>query len=190
VNAERIPDRDQVIMIIRHAEKPLPGHTARGISRSGRPDKRSLTVDGWQRAGALIDLFAPARGLPADGLRRPTAIYGSAALHGRSKRAIETVKPLADRLGLTVVDRYAPGDEAKLAKALIAQPGASLVSWHHKSISKIIEHLGGVSPATPAQWPEDRYDLVWTFTRDGHGWRFEQVPQLLLAGDQPEPIAA
>jgi hypothetical protein len=97
VNAERIRDRDQVIMIIRHAEKPLRGHAARGISRSGRPDKRSLTVDGWQRAGARIDLFAPARGLPPDGLRRPAAIYGSAAVQGRSKRAIETVKPLADR---------------------------------------------------------------------------------------------
>jgi hypothetical protein len=32
--------------------------------------------------------------------------------------------------------------------------------------------------------------MIWTFTRDGDGWRFEQVPQLLLAGDQPEPIAA
>jgi broad specificity phosphatase PhoE len=181
---------DQTIMIIRHAEKPLPGHTARGITHSGRPDKRSLTVDGWQRAGALIDLLAPARGLPPAGLRRPDAIYGSAAMHGRSKRAIETVKPLADRLGIPVVDRFAPGDEAKLAEELIARPGVSLVSWHHKSISKIIEHLGAVKPAAPARWPEDRYDMVWTLTRDGDGWRFEQVPQLLLAGDLPEPIAA
>lgn len=181
---------DQSIMIIRHAEKPLPGHAARGITRTGRPDKRSLTVDGWQRAGALIDLFAPARGRPPAGLHRPAAVYGSAAVHGRSKRAIETVKPLADRLGVPVVDRYAPGDEAKLAAELSARPGASLVSWHHKSISKIIEHLGPVTPAPPAQWPEDRYDMVWTLTRDGDGWRFEQVPQLLLAGDQPEPIVA
>ena len=182
--------RDQFIMIIRHAEKPLPGRAARGITRSGRPDKRSLTVDGWQRAGALIDLLAPARGLPPAGLDTPAAIYASAAVRGRSKRAIETVKPLADRLGLKVVDRYAPGDEAKLVDELVARPGASLVSWHHKSISKIVERLGAVTPTPPAHWPEDRYDMVWTFTRDGDGWRFEQVLQLLLAGDQPEPIAA
>ena len=183
-------ERDQFIMIIRHAEKPRPGRAARGITRSGRPDKRSLTVEGWQRAGALIDLLAPARGLPPAGLRRPVAVYGSAAVHGRSKRAIETVKPLADRLGLQVVDHYAPGDEAKLAEELNSRPGASLVSWHHKSISRIVEHLGAVTPAPPAHWPEDRYDMVWTFTRDGGSWRFAQIPQLLLAGDQPEPIAA
>ena len=183
-------ERDQFIMIIRHAEKPLPGHAARGITRSGRSDRRSLTVDGWQRAGALTDLLAPARGMPPAGLRRPTAIYASAAEHGRSKRAIETVKPLAERLGLPVVDRYRPGEEAKLVDELVARPGASLASWHHKSISKIVEHLGTVDPLPPAHWPEDRYDMVWTFTRDGDRWRFAQVPQLLLAGDQPEPIAA
>ena len=40
----------------------------------------------------------------------------------------------------------------------------------------------------PQEWPDDRFDVVWTFTRDGTGWRFAQVPQLLLAGDRPDPI--
>ena len=36
----------------------------------------------------------------------------------------------------------------------------------------------------------DRFDLIWTFTPDGRGWRFAQIPQLLLPGDLPYPIAA
>ena len=183
------PDTGQVIMIIRHAEKPLPKNRVRGITSSGRPDKRSLTVDGWMRAGALVELLAPAWGEPPDGLRRPDAVYGSGAEHGRSKRSIQTVEPLAEQLGVEVVDRFKPGDEAKLAAELAKRPGTTLVSWHHGSVGKIVKHLGDVTPEPPQHWPDDRFDVVWILTRDGDGWRFEQVPQMLLPGDDPEPIA-
>ncbi|MHA6622417.1 hypothetical protein [Pseudonocardia sp. DLS-67] len=187
-------DRQQVIMIIRHAEKPLPTGPRSGISPSGRQDKRSLTVDGWQRAGALVELFAPMRGGPPTGLWRPEAVYAAAARHGRSRRSIETVEPLARQLGLEVDDRYEPGQEAQLAAELVDRPGATLVSWHHKSLSKIVHNLeeitGEITPAPPRHWPADRYDMVWVLVRVGDGWRFAQVPQLLLPGDQPVLIAA
>ncbi|GAA0896783.1 hypothetical protein [Pseudonocardia zijingensis] len=188
------PIRPQVIMIIRHAEKPLPTGPRAGISPSGRKDKRSLTVDGWQRAGALVELFAPMRGHPPAGLWRPAAVYAAAARHGRSKRSIETVEPLARRLGLEVDHRYEPGQEAELAAELACRAGATLVSWHHKSLSRIVGNLerltGAITPAPPPLWPADRYDMVWVFARAGDGWRFAQVPQLLLPGDRPLPIAA
>jgi hypothetical protein len=184
----------QILMIIRHAEKPLPTEPVRGISPSGRQDKRSLTVDGWLRAGALVELFAPMRGRPPAGLWRPDAVYAAAARHGRSRRSIETVEPLARQLGLEVDDRYEPGQEAQLTAELVDHPGATLVSWHHKSLSKIVHKLqettGEITPAPPPHWPADRYDMVWVFVREGDGWRFAQVPQLLLPGDQPVPIAA
>lgn len=183
-------DEPHVIMIIRHAEKPLPSNNARGITSGGRYDKRSLTVTGWQRAGALVELFAPARGAPPAGLWRPDSIYSSAAERGRSKRSIQTVEPLADRIGVEIVDRFAAGDEVRLVAELTARPGATVVSWHHNSICRIIKHLGEVTPSPPRQWPHDRFDMVWTFTRSGRGWRFTQVPQLLLPGDQLEPIAS
>jgi hypothetical protein len=176
-------------MLIRHAEKPLPTGPRSGISPSGRQDKRSLTVEGWLRAGALVELFAPMRGRPPAGLWRPEAVYAAAARHGRSRRSIETVEPLVRQLGLEVDDRYEPGQEAELAAELIDRPGATLVSWHHKSLSKIVDNLGEITPWPPRRWPADRYDMVWVFVRVGDGWRFEQVPQLLLPGDRPVPIA-
>jgi hypothetical protein len=185
--------RRQVLMVIRHAEKPLPTGPRSGISPSGRRDKRSLTVDGWQRAGALVELFAPMRGGPPAGLWRPDAVYAAAARHGRSRRSIETVEPLARQLGVAVDDRYEPGQEAQLAAELADRPGAALVSWHHKSLSKIVHKLeeltGEITPAPPPHWPADRYDMVWVFVRAGDGWCFTQVPQLLLPGDRPVPIA-
>jgi len=48
----------QKIMIIRHAEKP-EHHGPRGVDENGNEDKESLTVRGWQRAGALVQFFGP-----------------------------------------------------------------------------------------------------------------------------------
>ena len=181
-------DDDQLIMIIRHAEKPDPSGSVQGTTSEGDPDKRSLTVRGWLRAGALVGLFAPARGGPPAGLRRPDTVYASSYEGGRSRRSVQTVEPLADRLGLHVVRRYTAGDEAPLAEELAQRPGATVVSWHHTSIPKIARQLGEVTPLPPPAWPSDRFDVVWTFTREGPGWRFAQVPQLLLPGDLPHPI--
>lgn len=48
----------------------------------------------------------------------------------------------------------------------------------------IARQLGTVHPTPPKMWPEDRFDVVWVFTRrKDHSWTFTQVPQLLLAGD-------
>jgi hypothetical protein len=183
------PD-DRVIMLIRHAEKPLhPSGSPHGVTPEGRLDPHSLTVTGWIRAGALIGLFAPTRADPPAGLRRPNTIYGSAFGGGRSKRSVQTVTPLAARLGLEVIKRYAAGDEAHLAKEIRTRPGATVVAWHHEAIHDLVEHLGEVNPTPPAHWPHDRFDVVWIFARNGNGWRFAQFPQMLLPGDLPHPIA-
>jgi hypothetical protein len=85
---------------------------------------------------------------------------------------------------------YASGDEAHLAREIGSRPGATLIAWHHEALHKIAHHLGEVNPTPPRHWPPDRFDLIWTFTPDDHGWRFAQVPQLLLPGDLPYPVAA
>jgi len=188
-SAARPPD-DPMIMIIRHAEKPDPAGTPFGVTPHGRQDPHSLTVTGWIRAGALAQLFAPSHGQPPAGLRRPDTIYASAHTGGHSRRSIQTVDPLAARLGVHVVKHFAPGQEAHLAEEVGARAGATLIAWHHEAIHSICHHLGTADPLPPDHWPPDRFDVIWTFTADGHGWRFAQVPQLLLPSDLPDPIAA
>jgi hypothetical protein len=93
-------------------------------------------------------------------------------------------------VGLEVVKRYAAGDEFRLAKEISTRAGATLIAWHHEAIHKIGHHLGTVNPTPPDHWPPDRFDVIWTFTPAEHGWRFAQIPQLLLPGDLPYPITA
>jgi hypothetical protein len=117
-------------------------------------------------------------------------VYGSGFdSGGHSKRSIQTVTPLAARLGLEVVNRFAHGDEANLAEELTERGGVAVVSWHHEAIHRIVSHLGEVTPTPPRHWPADRFDLVWVFSRYAAGWRFAQVPQMLLPGDWPHPIS-
>ncbi|MEV5505340.1 hypothetical protein [Streptomyces orinoci] len=175
-------------MIIRHGEKPDEDgdHAPYGVTEDGKHNSHALLVRGWQRAGALVGLFAPDGGTePRAGLRRPTAVYAAAPHPGeKGLRPSETVTPLAAKLGVRLNLSYRTDDEAKLARELAARKGATLVSWEHHRISDIVHGLGQVRPAPPAKWPDDRFDLVWVFTREGSGWRFAQVPQLLLAGDR------
>src|SRR5688572_23126934 len=181
----------RMIMLIRHAEKPLhPSGSPRGVNPDGQEDPHSLTVTGWIRAGALVELFAPSSGNPRPELRRPDTIYASAHAGGDSKRSAQTVGPLASRLGLEVIKRFAAGDEAQLTREISTRPGATLIAWHHEALHSIAHHLGEVNPAPPHHWPADRFDVIWTFTPDEHGWRFAQITQLLLPGDLPYPIAA
>ena len=70
--------------------------------------------------------------------------------------------------------------------------GVVLVSWEHRLIPAMAERIVGGPLDVPTVWPSDRYDLVWVFEpgRDGSRHLFRQVPQMLLAGDRPEPIGA
>jgi hypothetical protein len=63
-----------------------------------------------------------------------------------------------------------------------------LLAWEHKAILAIATLLLGSNASLPEYWPEDRYDLVWAFHREGEGWHMTQIPQLLLAGDRAGPI--
>lgn len=176
-----------VVMLIRHAEKPdgeLPG-----VDADGNEDDSSLTEVGWQRANKLVDLFDPAQGAPRAGLARPTAIYAAGVTDdGEGQRTRETVAPLADRLGLPVDTEYGRGQEKKLVDRIVDEQGPVLVSWQHSGITEIADAFPSVKPKPPSEWPDDRFDVVWTFTRTDDGWRFAQVPEDLLPGDSTEPI--
>ena len=175
------------IMIIRHAEKHQHGSHDRGVSEDGHPAHHELTVRGWQRAGALVHLFAPPGGLP-DGSRiyTPRSIFASDATRDSpSLRAMHTVGPLAAALGIPVNHAYAEDEEAALAAVVVAAPSPALIVWHHAAIPRLVTEIAGKLPGCPAHWPDDRFDLIWILERDTPraGWSFSQVLQRLLPGD-------
>lgn len=176
-----------VLQFIRHAEKPAASGAPFGVLPDGTQDAESLIVAGWNRAGALVELFDPGTAdgpvAPRSGLARPDQIVAADPSKG-SRRPAQTVGPLADRLGMTVETTWKKADTAPLAQSLLTRHGVVLISWEHELIPEILSHLGSIDPAPPAQWPDDRFDLVWCLHPTGDGsWAFTQVPQLLLAGD-------
>ena len=79
----------------------------RGVDADGRPARHELTVQGWQRAGALVQFFAsPARRHAP--IQTPRAIFASdATKDSPSLRAMHTAAPLAEALGIAVNHEYA-----------------------------------------------------------------------------------
>jgi hypothetical protein len=178
----------KLVMIIRHGEKPDESSPLRGIDAHGSPDNGSLTLAGWRRAHGLADLLAPPQGPIRAGLARPTVIYAPRAHSDEGTRSRETVGPLAGRLGITVNTSFDEGDEAALAKQVISGPGPALICWQHGGIPAIVGAFSSVSPTPPGQWPDHRFDMVWTLTRTTENWSFAQIPEMALPGDEATPF--
>src|SRR4029077_12471531 len=110
-----------------------------------------------------------------------------------SKRPLETVTPLAERLGLPV-EKWVQGREAALAAEINAMPsGIVLVSWEHKLIGRALLPglLGDAAPSgVPQKWKAWRYDVVLRLDRAGPGrpWTFRQLFPCLLSGDSNQPM--
>lgn len=177
------------IMLIRHGEKPTG--TECGVTLDGEQSRKSLTVTGWARAGALVELFAPAAGTLRPGLFRPRALFASnrQGPGGGSDRELQTLQLLAGRLRLAVNVDHGVAEEQQLLETLSKTDGPSLVCWKHDYLPAIAAGLGDVEPAAPQQWPDDRYDLVWVFTGRHIGYKLTQVPELLLPEDRSTPIS-
>lgn len=179
------------IMLIRHAEKPpRGGGPPFGLDPEGRHDTAALSVQGWQRAGALARFFAPRDGaaiLP--GIARPDFLVAAAPDRDHaSRRSGLTLEPLAALTGLVPDAGFGPEQVAEAAAAILGRRGVGLVAWEHKRIADLVAALTGGAVAGP-HWPGSRYDVVLVLDRDGPGWRLSQVPQLLLAGDTADPLA-
>ncbi len=178
----------QKIMIIRHAEKHQHGSHGHGVTEDGHHARHELTVRGWQRAAALVHLFAPPGGQPPDSpIQPPRSIFASnATKQSPSLRAMHTAGPLAAALGIAVNHDYAESEEAALAAAASSAPSPALIVWHHGHIALLAREIAGKHIGCPAHWPDDRFDVVWILERNGvpgGAWRFYQVAQCLLPDD-------
>ena len=166
------------IYLIRHAEKPEPGD--QGVSAAGQPDAEGLTVRGWQRAGALVGLFAMPAGEARHALLvRPRRLY-AAVDAGRSHRPEDTLLPLAQCLGLTVQPLASNGDPLVAAQALWACGEDVLVCWRRRELPPLARALLPAIDGLPTAWDKDCFDVVWVIQPTS----FTVVPQRLLAGDR------
>ncbi|MEL6714690.1 MAG: hypothetical protein AAFP86_12990 [Planctomycetota bacterium] len=196
------------IMVIRHAEKPdtydLGSYASgafAGVDLAGDQDAECLVTLGWQRAGALVTLFAPPFG-PPPGLAQPEHLFAAdptKASKEPSQRPFETITAVADRLRLDIDTSHSKKHYADAVKAALACDGVVLISWQHQDVpwtnadgdpgisQEICTQTGTTAPLEiPTTWPSERYDLVWVFDRPsgaGPVTSFTQIPQQLLAGD-------
>jgi hypothetical protein len=190
----------EAVYIIRHGEKPddlAPKHPPAdsGVDFRGNQNEHSLLPRGWQRSGALAALFDPTHGPLRAGLRVPRMLispsYGH-AIKTAEHRTHQTIRGLSDRLGVEIRTDFAKGQEPQLATAVLnSGPDAVLICWEHGHIPVLASALPLVSGTViPKSWPDDRYDVIWTFTLTADGtYDFGQVPQLLLSGDADTVIA-
>ncbi len=189
------------VMIIRHGEKPpRNGPPPFGVDLDGLHSKNQLTPRGWQRAGALVLLFAPLDGrVMRSPIERPTAVFAAGISDETSSlRPQSTVAAVVAALGpgvaLTVLP--APGQEGEAARQILDSGVAvGLVCWEHSRIGDLVGALTGGQIVSP-HWNDTRYDGVLVLTL-GPPWTLTEVPQLLLAGDasssvsvKTDPVAA
>ena len=178
------------IMVIRHAEKPA-GDT-HGVTLEGKRESESLTVRGWQRAGALVSFFAPAQDSFTDpALAQPQYLFASRPKkRNGSRRSVETLTPLAEKLALRINSKFSRSESDSMLDEAFMCDGVVLIGWQQEYIPTIANYIMGRNTETPQDWPEDRFDMVWVFTlhHDSNNYRFQQVPQNLLMGDSPTPI--
>ena len=178
-------------MLLRHAEKPAKDGAPYGVTLEGERSKESLRIRGWQRAGALVGLLASADHAHLASLATPHFLFASKPLRRKgSRRPIETITPLAERLALKINSSFERSDCESMVNEACSCRGVVLICWQREYIPEIALHILGSKKIAPANWPEDRFDMIWVFDLDraANRYKFKQVPQNLLADDTTTPI--
>ncbi|KAL4869864.1 hypothetical protein BDV12DRAFT_70233 [Aspergillus spectabilis] len=132
------------VYIIRHGEKPEDD------------DETGLSTQGEQRAQCLREVFGASSGYNIGYILAQTPKED-----GKRIRPYQTVLPVAQDLGLEV-DISCDRDDPDCVKDAIEDyegDGNILICWQHGALTDILEELG-VDDAP--EYPDDRYDLIWT----------------------------
>ena len=180
------------IMVMRHAEKPAKDGLPQGVTLEGERNSESLQTRGWQRAGALANLFAPTNGdLQNAALAKPQFLYASKPLRRKgSLRPFQTILPLAEKVAIPINMHYERSDIEGVLEEIFSCRGVVLMCWQREYIPQIAVQILGTDKGVPQLWPEDRFDMIWVFDLDprSNGYKFRQIPQRLLKGDSATRI--
>ncbi|KAH6604626.1 phosphoglycerate mutase family [Trichoderma cornu-damae] len=133
----------QTVYFIRHGEKP------------DDDDDPNLSAEGVQRAQCLRTVFGASSNYTID------YIIAEKPKDGSRIRALNTVAPLAQDLGLTVDTSCGKTKSDCVADLVDDYKGSGniLICWEHNELTNIAEALG-VKKAP--EYPDDSFDLIWT----------------------------
>jgi hypothetical protein len=164
------PQPPATIYLIRHAEKLTDG-------------REDLSVQGFQRAAVLPQLFVATPGSSRTPLPKPEFLFAT-HVSKHSNRPYETIQPLSSALNLPISADIANDDFAQLAQLLLSGKYAGkivLVSWHHGKLPQLATALGATPPYTP--WPETQFDRIWRIDYRNGKATLTDLPQALMPGD-------
>lgn len=108
----------------------------------------------------------------------------------KSRRPLETITPVAQKLSKTIDQRFSKGDEIALANAITAIDGVVLVCWQHEDIVKIAKAIAPDAQGVPSSWPGDVFNVIFRFDRTNQAanWAFTQIAPVILEGDRSTTI--
>lgn len=129
------------VIMVRNAEEP-PGVDVH------------LSADGKARAKALATWIPATYG-------QPDALFASKPTDN-SRRAVETLEPLAAALKLKIQDTFANEEFAKMVATVLSDGAYTgklvVIAWQRGNLPNIARAFGAKQP--PA-WPAGQYDHLW-----------------------------
>jgi len=164
---DKTPQTPAVVLLMRHAEKPL-----------GDEKLSDLAPQGFKRAQALPTLFLS----PSSLFPRPDALFATDTSK-HSNRPIETITPLAQALHLPINHDYADRETTPLANKLLSGQYAGkvvVVCWHHGELPHLAQALG---IENPPKWEDTTFDRVWEIHWQNGKATLTITPEHLLPGD-------
>jgi hypothetical protein len=162
------------VVILRHGEKPDNGD--------------DLNKRGYERANALPGLFETDPALTRYGA--PVAIYAfGPTKKDRSFRAVETITPLANSLGIQVQDQFTVDELQPLVDSVMSNSDYDgktvVICWEHDRIPPMVQTFGYND--APTKWKKKVFDRLWILHFTGNKVTgFEDLPQNLLPGDSQQ----
>lgn len=152
--------KNAVILIIRHAEKPVAGD--------------SLSAEGEARAQAYVRYF---QNFTVDGQPLKLDYLFATTDSANSRRPRLTLEPIAKALGIKIDRRFNNSQFQALAQELQNHPPGTniLICWHHGQIPQLLRALGAdPKKLLPnAKWPDDEFGWLIQLRYDEKGRLFE-----------------
>jgi hypothetical protein len=107
-----------------------------------------------------------------------------------SRRPIETLTPLAQKLAIRINSTFQRSDFESMLDEVYSCKGVVLICWQREYIPEIASCILGSKKLAPPVWPDDCFDMIWVFdlVKSSSKYTFKQVPQKLLSGDLTTPI--